>query len=522
MLIKAVFGGIIAVIIGIVILGYSGESPEQTMEEIISLPVSFTPSPTILDENFRVEKIVSGLSSPTTMTFLEDDILVLQKNDGKVILVENDTGELKIIQDLSVNSASERGLLGITSSGNHVYIYLTESESDGSKPLGNRVYQYTWDGKSLNDKILIKDLPVLPGPNHDGGVLVTGSNGEIYTVIGDLNRNGALQNYDSDVVDDTSVILELVPDEKYYAIGIRNSFGLAIDPVNGNLWDTENGPQDFDEINLVMPKFNSGWEKIMGPASESDLESLPGFLDYTYSDPEFSWKSTVAPTGLSFIDSVYFAEYHNSLFVGDCNNGILYDFDLDSSRTGFTFENPELYDLVLDSGDSYGEIIFGTGFGCITDVEAGPDGLLYIVSISDGAIYQISPKVQQANSVESYCSGTARCYSGTVSEIIDGDTIRVGVQSIRFALASTPELHEMGGIGAKNFVASVCPVGSVAVIDEDDGQLEGSYGRILGVVHCNGYNLNQAVLDSGFGSISRNFCSTSEFGNHTWAVQYGC
>ena len=51
---------------------------------------------------------------------------------------------------------------------------------------------------------------------------------------------------------------------KYYAYGIRNSFGLDFDPITGKLWDTENGPTFGDEINLVEPGFNSGWNKIQG------------------------------------------------------------------------------------------------------------------------------------------------------------------------------------------------------------------------------------------------------------------
>jgi hypothetical protein len=57
--------------------------------------------------------------------------------------------------------------------------------------------------------------------------------------------------------------------QKYYAYGIRNSFGLAIDPISGLLWDTENGPDSYDEMNIVYPGFNSGWNQIMGPMSRS-------------------------------------------------------------------------------------------------------------------------------------------------------------------------------------------------------------------------------------------------------------
>lgn len=120
------------------------------------------------------------------------------------------------------------------------------------------------------------------------------------------------------------------------------------------------------------------------------------------------------------------------------------------------------------------------------------------------------------------CSGTARCITGTVTSVIDGDTIKVDGQSIRFALASAPELNEFNGPEARNFIDEICPVGSVATVDEDDMQTEGSYGRILGVIYCNGLNLNEELVDSGLGYLSSGFCSSSEFVDDLWAVKHGC
>jgi len=120
------------------------------------------------------------------------------------------------------------------------------------------------------------------------------------------------------------------------------------------------------------------------------------------------------------------------------------------------------------------------------------------------------------------CMGNARCISGKVTQITDGDTIQVDGQSIRFALTSTPELFEENGILAKEFVENVCPVGSSVFVDEDDGQTKGSFGRIIGVVYCNGETLNQLVLESGNGKISTEFCSESEFSNTEWAKSNGC
>ena len=112
--------------------------------------------------------------------------------------------------------------------------------------------------------------------------------------------------------------------------------------------------------------------------------------------------------------------------------------------------------------------------------------------------------------------------SQIVTQIIDGDTIKVDGKSIRFALTSTPELNESGGIEARKFIQTICPVGSPVIVDEDAGQPEGSYGRMLAVVYCNGINLNAEVLDAKVGTLSREFCSISEFANDDWAQKHGC
>ncbi|MGQ0637817.1 MAG: PQQ-dependent sugar dehydrogenase [Nitrososphaerota archaeon] len=356
--------------------------------------------PILKDDTLVVKKFVSDLSRPTTMTFVDNEILVLQKDDGKVRLISNGVLQEKPVLDVSVSNDSERGLLGIITVDSTVYLYFTESTTDGGQPLGNRIYRYIWDGQELVNPTLIKDLPATPGPNHDGGAMVTGLDGTVYAVIGDLNRNGILQNYPRGEPDDTGVILRVAPEGPYYAMGIRNSFGLAIDPVTGNLWQTENGPDKYDEVNLVSPNFNSGWEMIMGPATESELALLPSFGNFVYSDPEFSWEEVVAPTALSFIDSTGFEKYKNSLFVGDCNFGNLYKFELNSGRTEFVFDDQALADRVINTGERTEEIVFGTGFGCITDLEVGPDGSLYVVSLTHDAIYRITPKTMIADEVQ--------------------------------------------------------------------------------------------------------------------------
>jgi len=345
---------------------------------------------TVQDPNLIIEQFVTGLSSPTSMSFVGSDILVLQKNDGKVRLIRDGVLENNDVLDVSVSNNSERGLLGIENIGNTVYLYYTESLTDGGSPLGNRIYKYTWDGTNLVNPILMRDLPATPGPNHDGGVLTVDLNDNVFAIIGDLNRNGVLQNFPTGSADDTSIILQVDPPGSDIAMGIRNSFGLTVDPFNGNIWQTENGPNVFDEVNLVSVPFNSGWEVIMGPATQEQIDSLPGFGSFVYSDPEFSWEDPIAVTSISIIDSEHFQSYSDNVLVGDCNNGKLYLFQLNAQRDSLIFVDSNLTDLVLDIGDDPTEIEFGDGFGCITDIEVGPDGFLYIVSIF-GTVYRILP-----------------------------------------------------------------------------------------------------------------------------------
>lgn len=363
--------------------------------------------PSLNVQDLVVEKYVSDLCCMiTTMTFVEDDILILQKSDGVVRLIRDGVLQDEPVLDVNVDPDGEKGMLGITSVGSTVYLYYTEANEDGGESLGNRIYKYEWTGDYLINPELLKELP--SNISHNGGAMVVGLDEQVYAVIGDTLGYGLLQNKPLDWLEgddldlkDNGVILQLEGENPYFAMGIRNSFGLAVDPVTGNLWATENGDDNFDEINLIPEKFNSGWIVIMGPATESELASLPGYEDYIYDDPKFSWEQSVAPTGLDFAKFQEINNYDNSLFVGDCNTGNLYKFELNENRNGFEFTNSVLQDNVVNKDESLDEIIIGTGFGCVTDIERGPDGFLYVVSLSEGAIYRILPAQTITNSTVS-------------------------------------------------------------------------------------------------------------------------
>jgi glucose/arabinose dehydrogenase len=284
--------------------------------------------PQLVDPNLRVRTVVAGLSQPTSMAFIgANDILVLEKASGKVQRVVDGVVTATVL-DLAVNSASERGLLGIALHPNfpsnpRVYLYWSESSTPADSTglgevllLGNRVDSFTWNGSTLTpDRNIIRlrafqmDAGQPLRANHNGGVLRFGPDGKLYIYMGDNGRRGQMQNLPDgpgpagNMPDDqfggpepddahlTGMILRLNDDgtipadnpfftagalrggeagtniQKLFAYGIRNGFGMAFDPFSGRLWEAQNGDDTFTEINLVEPGANLGWVQVMGPLS---------------------------------------------------------------------------------------------------------------------------------------------------------------------------------------------------------------------------------------------------------------
>jgi glucose/arabinose dehydrogenase len=379
-------------------------------------------SPSVNDPNLKVEQFATGLKSPTTMAFLDEHrILVLEKDMGTVRMIIDGKLQPKPLLHVAVANNGEEGMLGIATSventtTNYVFLYYTQPGQC------NCLYRYELQNNDqlVNPKLLLA-LPATPGPVHNGGIIAIGpTDGYVYVVIGDLDGHKTkAQNYQNGAdPDGTSGILRIGKNGEtpsvivggsgplikyYYAYGIRNSFGLAFDPLTGKLWDTENGPNYGDEINLVDAGFNSGWAKVSGMVSQDQQNILSAreggglvfFNNNTkshYHNPEFSWNQTVAPTAIDFLNSDKLGkQYQNDMFVGDYNGGDIYHFKLNQTRTGLVLPSPLAADHIAHSYADDKYITFGTGFGGITDIKTGPDGYLYVVSYFNGAIYRIVP-----------------------------------------------------------------------------------------------------------------------------------
>ena len=228
--------------------------------------------------------------------------------------------------------------------------------------------------------------------------------------------------------------------QKIFAYGLRNGFGMAFDPISGALWEQENGDDSFSELNIAAPGFNSGWVQIMGPperiaefkaiettvtptppdpfaatyfglqqlrwspvniadTAEEAMDRLFMLPGAHYSAPEFSWKYEVAPGAIGFVDGRGLGpQFEGDLFVAGARpfleGGHLFHFNLTGNRRKIGTDDPRLEDRVADNLHKWEiteseTLLIGRNVGIGTDMHTGPNGNLYIVSLSDGAVYEI-------------------------------------------------------------------------------------------------------------------------------------
>jgi glucose/arabinose dehydrogenase len=218
--------------------------------------------------------------------------------------------------------------------------------------------------------------------------------------------------------------------QKIFSYGHRNSFGLAVDPVSGSIWLQENGDDSFSEINRVPAGSNNGWIQIAGPSDRiaqfKQIETTFGaqalqqlrwpptniantpeeararlfmLAGAKYNEPVFSWKWEVAPGGIGFLNSSALGpQFENDLFVGAATpilqGGYLFHFDLTGNRRKIATDDPRLEDRVADNLAKHEiteseSLLVGRDFGVVTDIETGPNGNLFVVSLSNGAVYEI-------------------------------------------------------------------------------------------------------------------------------------
>ncbi len=327
---------------------------------------------------FSDKLVAAGLYLPVAMEFSPDGRLFVSEKDGAIRIIKDGTLLADPFASLAVNSEGERGLQGIAfdpdfASNGYVYVYYTTA----SEPVHNRVSRLTADPANP-DRMLagserpLLDLEALVTVSHNGGALEFGPDGRLYVTTGDNYHPHLAQSLTSRL----GKILRINPDgtipsdnpfygtpgayREIWALGLRNPFSFAISST-GDMYVNDVGQDTWEEINAGSRGANFGWPLCEGRCSE------PGLVDpvHTYQHPSDDSGSSIA--GGAFYEASQFpSEYRGSYFFGDYVQGFI-------SR--LTPENQEA-DFLADINSP-------------VDIEVGPEGHLYYLSIGAGEVRKV-------------------------------------------------------------------------------------------------------------------------------------
>ncbi len=342
-----------------------------------------------LPSGAMVETVLSGMHQPVALTF---------DPAGRIFYTERDTGNIRLFADgklqdnpvitFKVDSFDEHGLLGITvdpdfQNNHYIYTYFICGVSDDCPVSESRLVRFVERDGVGSDPTIIFTSPSSASKHVSGGVHF-GPDGKLYVSVGDnLNpansqdltvKNGKIHRLNSDGTIPAGN--PTFPQEgalgSIYAVGMRNSFDFTFDPtVPGRIFAAENGPNCDDELNRIEAGYNYGWRPDY-PCDDANPD--PSFNSIP---PLFylgSGSCCDAPTGVAIYTGDQIPGWKNQLFMSSYNNGALYHFVLDDSRTAIVSQ------------------------AIVRDVKAnvtvvnGPDGALYYIELGgkqDGTLKRI-------------------------------------------------------------------------------------------------------------------------------------
>ena len=286
----------------------------------------------------------------------EDPVSMAWTPDGsRLFFDEQATGDIRVAMPdgtilpqpfahLGVDASSETGLLGIAinpafPTEPFVYVYYSDPALGINRLVRFRAVGDVADGPP---QVLLDGL-VTANRYHNGGDLVFGTDGMLYVTVGESHQRNLAQ-------DPTSIggkVLRLMPDgsvppdnpipgNPLFTLGHRNSFGICVDPANGDVWETENGPTSDDEINLLRPGGNYGWPEVMGAGGPE------GTID-----PVVDHVQEIAPTGC--------AVWQGALYYGSYLDGAIRRLDLppgpDPTPVPVALAGEPVYDLTVGPDD---------------------------------------------------------------------------------------------------------------------------------------------------------------------------
>ncbi|HWC15063.1 MAG TPA: PQQ-dependent sugar dehydrogenase, partial [Actinomycetota bacterium] len=272
--------------------------------------------------------VVDGLAFPAGIAFGSTGTMYVSERSGRLLAFDGSGGRT-VVGSVPTITAGETGLLGIAVSPDDDYVYAFATEPDNT----NTIWRFAVSGG--DPERVVTGLP--GGTYHNGGGVAFGHDRMLYVSNGETHTTTIAQ--DPDVLG--GKVYRYTPDgdvpgdnpfagSPAFGLGYRNPFGLAIDPVSGDPFVTENGPESHDEINRVVRGGNGGWPLISGPARGTDTSDLRG----RYVDPILDYEDVIVPTGIAFAPPDERSGRHGGgLFFGAYAEQAIHRVTLDDTRT---------------------------------------------------------------------------------------------------------------------------------------------------------------------------------------------
>lgn len=309
-----------------------------------------TVAPLAAQEPLEPVVVVDGLEFPSGLAFLADGSLVVNERGGVVNLVRE--GQIEKIAEIPTTTDGETGLLGAAvNSDDPEAIFVFATESDGGS---NSIWRV--DPEGGQPQRVIEDLPA--AVYHNGGGVAFGDDRMLYVSNGEQHDDGRAQDPQAlgGKVYRFTPTGEVPDDNPFsgspaFAIGLRNPFGLAIDPLSGAPWVTENGPSSYDEVNRIVAGANLGWPDISGPAADGQASGLQD-----YQDPVLAYEDIIVPTGIAFAGSTGGGVSEGDLFFASYAEGAIHHVTLDESRSEALSD-----EILLDAGEPLIALAWGPG-----------------------------------------------------------------------------------------------------------------------------------------------------------------
>lgn len=349
-------------------------------------------------EHFQKQELLTGLNAPTDMVIAPDERMFLLEKSGAIRIYKDGQLLPEPFTQISVNHESERGLLGIAldpdyENNKQIFVYYTGSD------LINRVARYdASDDLATTGGEVVYQVPISAGLIHLGGSIGFGNDGKLYVAIG----NNGVQSFSQNLTNDYGKILRLNPDgsipednpfvgddnkkSEIWAYGLRNPFRFHFDSVTGRFYAGDVGDNAWEEINLVQAGEDYGY-----PETEGACEFCP-FVNPIYQYFHEGGHSYSVTGGPVYRGSMFPAEYYGSLFFGDYGRGFIKRLTLNSS------------------GNSTGVYDFDLEAGPVVDMEVGPDGALYFLTIFPGRLFKIT-----------YASDNLQPIAVATADLVSGD-----------------------------------------------------------------------------------------------------